>query len=81
MEEERAKWYIKKNKVPFTSGKDEGGEWKVRVMGEGKSTWRSWTVQEGKDAIMEKEERGEVSVTFGARCEGTILGRRGERWV
>lgn len=69
--------------VPFTSGKDERQEWKVRVMGERKWTWRSWTVREEKDAIIDKERGREVNVTFGAGSivlaggEGIGLARRG----
>lgn len=35
-------------------------------------------MQEGKDAIIERERRGEVNITFGARCGGTSFGRREE---
>lgn len=63
----------KEGQVPFTSGKDEGREQKVRVMGERKWMWRRWTVWEGKDAIVERERRGEVNVAFWARCGGTIF--------
>lgn len=67
----------KEGQVLFRSGKDEGREWKVRVMGERKWTWRSWTVREEKDAITDGERRGEVNITFGARSKGTSFGRRG----
>lgn len=39
--------------------------------------WRSWTVREEKDAIIDKEGGRGVNITLEARSIGTSFGRRG----
>lgn len=45
----------------------------MRVMGERKRMWRSWTVREGEDAIIERRRSAKVNVTFGVDVEDQFL--------
>lgn len=80
LEGERAKWCLKKDRYHLQVGRMRGVKRKVRVMEEGKWMWRSWTIQELKDAIRERERRGKLNVRFGVGWRRPIFVRSGEGW-